>query len=72
VILEKEKQNENDDRDHADRLDLPIQISLRAFLHGCRDFPHFFVAGRVPHKGQDKEKGERQPDNGAYHRERHA
>ena len=72
VIFKNEKQNENDHRDHADRLDLPIQISLRAFLHGCRDLAHFFVAGGVPHNGHDKEIGESQPDNGAHHRQRHS
>ena len=51
VILKNEKQNENYYRDHADRLDLPIQICLRSFLHGCRNFPHFFVADGVPHNG---------------------
>ena len=34
MILKNEKQNENDDRDRADGDDLPIQISLGAFLDG--------------------------------------
>jgi len=41
--FEKEKQNENDHSDHADRLDLAIQIGLGAFLHGGRDLSHPFI-----------------------------
>src|SRR5262249_10699298 len=43
AILENEEKNENDHRDDADRLDLPVQIRLGTFLYSARDFPHPFV-----------------------------
>ena len=38
MVLENEEKNENDDRDHADRPDLPVEISLCAFLDGTGNF----------------------------------
>ena len=67
VILQEEEQNENDDRDRADRDDLPVEISLRAFLNGAGDFLHPGVTGRGFDDGEDQEKGE----NKARHRAKH-
>ena len=72
VILEEEEQKENDDRDDADGDDLPVQICLRAFLHGSGDLTHPFVPGRLAKNCSDKEKRENQARHGAHNGEHYA
>ena len=62
MVLEEKKQNENDHRDHADRHDLPVQISLGPFLHRPGNLPHPFVTGGGPQNDGDEDEGAAEPD----------
>ena len=72
MIFENEEENENDNRDHADRDDLPVQVCFRAFLHRRRNLLHALIAGRLSNDRRDQEKCEGQSDGRAQHRQVHA
>ena len=72
MIFENEEENENDNRDCADRDDLPVQVCFRAFLHRRRNLLHALIAGRLSNDRRDQEKCEGQSDGRAQHRQVHA
>ena len=69
--MKKEEENENRDGDHANGVDLALEISLGAFLDGAGDLTHSLVPGRQANDGLDQEKREEQTNDGADHRKNH-